>query len=245
MSIFGDHRDLDSVLISFLDIDDLRNLYQVNKYYHDLIKPKLQEYIDVCSQTTPLEMFHNNAIKTNNINIIKYVVNRINPRTTKLLWRFLATTVNLDNNVLEYLNTLDNICDYTKEIFFIFDNAYKHHVHIDVIEWYFTKLAMSIEKYEIIFKVSCKYGRLDICQRLIKRLNLVIYNTYFYEACIYGQIKIVEWLLTLDPRLVHNDDAFRAACANKHLAVIDLLCSLVPQYKYTIEHVPEYKAIIE
>lgn len=74
-------RDTDAILISFFDIDGLRNLYRVNKFYFLLIRPKLIGFITFYAKVkkikSPYWLSHETifykAIVDNNIQICIYL----------------------------------------------------------------------------------------------------------------------------------------------------------------------------
>jgi hypothetical protein len=92
-----------------------------------------------------------------------------------------------------------------------------------------------------IFKAACKYGQLDIAQKMnvfvlnevhIHRLN----NLALIEACSYGHLEVCEWLYGLGGIDIHGDyeSAFVYACANGHLSVAKWLVSLenIDQFQF-------------
>ena len=106
MSIFGDHKDLDSVLVSFLDIDDLRNLYQVNKYYHDLICPTLKDYITAFANNPINSLLK--AMHTNNINVVKYFFDNYASNINNYrCWKDVAYNnyADIQGNILDYVES--------------------------------------------------------------------------------------------------------------------------------------------
>lgn len=47
MSIFGDYKDLDTALIKHMCFNSMRYLYQVNKYYYKLLRPRINKMVDL------------------------------------------------------------------------------------------------------------------------------------------------------------------------------------------------------
>jgi hypothetical protein len=81
-----------------------------------------------------------------------------------------------------------------------------------------------------IFRVVCKFGRLDVARLLFRefalsRDELMVDNNHaFVMACEYGFLKLAQWLyvrtvMNREEALINDCIAFSLACANGHLAV--------------------------
>lgn len=72
------NKDIDTILIKLLLIDDLRNLYQTSRYYHNLIKPLLEDYIYFYSNVKHIGFFDMNdgllleSVKYGKLHVCEY-----------------------------------------------------------------------------------------------------------------------------------------------------------------------------
>jgi hypothetical protein len=72
-------------------------------------------------------------------------------------------------------------------------------------------------------------------------INQHIYVTVFVICCGYkrGYTETVRWLLTKNINIhAKNDLAFKSACRNGHLEIMNLLCERCPNYNYMINTTP-------
>ena len=132
MSLF-EHPDIDSVLLTYLSIDDLKVLSLINKYYYNLIKDILQPFKEffatrdsllitwigdpyhdcickiVLSPNTekPIEMMFIQAVFYNNYDVVKYVYDKYNPYIPGYLDDYI-------NDPNSYYNTFEGFSGITE-----------------------------------------------------------------------------------------------------------------------------------
>ena len=179
MSIF-EVKDLDNILLQFLSIDDLRALCQINKYYNQLIRIRLQGYYDFFNIVDTIKIpnyFGNNkvfmkAIQIGNLNVCKYLFNK-------------------------------NKYDIHASNEFAFQlGCEKGHLHI--AQWFFSFGNVDIHTdTDWAFRWSCSNGHLNVAKWLFSlgKIDIHAKNCYaFQNSCLNGHLNVAQWLCTLYPR---------------------------------------------
>ena len=145
MSIFK-VKDLDTILIQFLSIDDLKVFCQTNNYYNKLIRPLLQEYYDFYNivDTIKLPDYYTNkvfmkAIKNGRLNVCKYLFNKY-----------------------KYDIHFDNICVDDQCAF----RLSCVNGHLNVAKWLFSLDNFEIHPADTTFMITCATGHLNVAQWL-------------------------------------------------------------------------------
>lgn len=202
MSIFKVH-DINLILFELLDIDDLRNLYQVNTYYRKSLYATLCSffifYANINSIKLPKEIknitLFNKSIVFGNLTICKYLYRKNN--------------INIHINGNEYAI----ICCIQG--------------HFDILQW-LDSIGINMHRNYDVFKMSCKYGHIEI----IKYLQLLGANRYdsvyfFRLACEMGHIKAAKYLHSKPHDInifIYYD--FAHACMHGNIKVAKLLYSI-------------------
>ncbi len=97
--------DIDTILLKLLLVDDLRNLYRINRYYRNLIKPLLADYIYFYSNTKHIDFFDMNddlfleSVKYGRIHVCKYNYVKFTPTT---IYAGLSSSEIITQTILEY-----------------------------------------------------------------------------------------------------------------------------------------------
>ena len=210
MSIFK-VQDIDTILMQFLSIDDLRILCQVNKHYNNLIRPLLQEYYNFFDSVENIKCdisYNNNtilskAVRFGNINVCKYLLNK-----------YIYGT-------------------------YVYDNTFYYSCEIGNLN--VAKLLYSIKKVDIhryddqVFRLSCQNGHLNVAEWLFSLGNVNIHTNddfAFRYSCQTGHLNVAQWLFSLGNVNIHSnsDSAFRYSCQAGHLNVAQWLCTLCSRY---------------
>lgn len=134
--------DIDTILINFLSIDDLRCLYQANKYYYGLIKPRLQDYINFYKKVAyivSVSMNKNNTLFIQSIYYGKLEVCKYNY---------------MKNTPLMYFREPINILKYC------FDDA-RLLKHYDIAKWIHSE-AVRYRKHNHVSPILNDFAHTDI-----------------------------------------------------------------------------------
>lgn len=170
------NKDIDYLIIKLLNIDDLANLYQVNKYYCKLTKPLLNDFIAFYSKNAafPLHLRNcgtlKNAMWFGDLEISKHLFNRIKPNFDDIerAFRWSCSYGNID--IAKWLYSLDNV-----------------DIHAD---------------YDFTFIWSCRNNHLDVAKWLYSLDNFCtwVIDDAFNESCDNGHLDVTEWLCSLQSR---------------------------------------------
>lgn len=99
------------------------------------------------------------------------------------------------------------------------------------------KKSMSVAKFPTrLFQYCCKHGLLDIVQNVLAQHPFIrksaSFDNGFIVACVYGHIKLVQWLhARFDMRWtmqIGNCRALQVACKYGHVELARWLCSVEP-----------------
>ena len=175
------NKDIDTILLRFLEIDDLRNLYQTNKYYYNKIKPLLQSFIDFHLQKNMIKLpiwiknyaiLFNKTIIFGKLDVCKYYNKYYNFDIKTITDSFHLTCMNGHLEIAKWLiNTFPNIDIHAED--------------------------------EYAFRYSCYNGNLLIAKWLIEifpNIDIHAYNEFaFRYSCIYNHLEVAKWLINLDP----------------------------------------------
>ena len=173
------NKDIDTIWIQFLSIDDLRVLCQVNRYYNNLIRPLLQEYYDFYNIVDTIDMSFRvdnmiffKAIRIGNLNVCKYLLNKFNYDIHR--YDELAFTLSCEFghlNVAMWLFSLGNVYVSAREDYALRLSC--RNGHLDVVKWLYPFGVVNIYSDESAFLDSCKYGHLHVAEWLCTTRNKV------------------------------------------------------------------------
>ena len=269
MSIFKVN-DIDTILVNYLDIDSLRNLYQTDTYYRNLIRPSLDSFIKFFSEKVR-KMPHNEqfieSIKCGDIEIVKYLQKSY---TLCNCAPFNLACINGHLNIAKLLHPDKFCCSRISNFIFreTCDNG-----HLDVAKWLYNSVTnvalycnfssccqqcnninmikwldtiLSNKDYVIAFQSSCFSDKLETAQYLYSQNMHLLFarlNNVFVETCANNSLHVAKWLHSLGVNIRHNNDnAFRLSCYENATDVIHWLCSIEP--RYSVERIINYRATI-
>ena len=205
---------------------------------------------DVCSKSGNIEIIeiilqrisqHKNIIKkcfisacsNNNNDVVKYIASTFSDIPIKDILR--SSCIRKDINIVKSIAMFKNK-DYTN---MLLEYGCKTN-DVDFIK----RLIDHDYDYDIdkVLTRDYKCYKPEILEIILKDIKLDIKT--FQEACSNGNMPLVKYLsiniqdldITQD-----NDFAFKIACKNKHIKVIKFLCSINPNYSYTIAIIPTIK----
>ncbi|EFA80723.1 hypothetical protein PPL_06309 [Heterostelium album PN500] len=182
--------------------------------YLDLLK----EYFDKNDQCSHQILYRSkrNTIKTNNLTILKCIVDRFGSD-------FLSPPKKIDKDVLYYSSKYGRH-DIIKYLLGLADN---------------TPTLQQQWNYELALAISPRSGDLEMVQFLseifdyhIKRIRSIhtTYQNVFNNAALVGRIDIIEWLVNNRSKEVYLDTAmYHYAIKGGHLNVVEYLSTL-PNY---------------
>lgn len=235
MSIFV-HNDIDNILINYLEMDDLRKLYQVNTYYNKMVRNELEPYIKLFSHIKIKGEYKKqkewniflSAMMFGDIKVCKYLKGKFGGKffDEKFSYKVLQSAVRYDRLIIlkwlyeEYnsdilIHILQYACEYNK---------------LEIAQW-----THSIDKTLIngecnFFGIACENGYLELAQWLNS-----IYPDYhgdieeeFMISCERGNLNILQWLYTFDKNILDGDceTCFIIACENGNIDVAKWLYSI-------------------
>jgi len=231
---------VDDLIISFVDVQSIKPLACLSKYYTLKLRPLVLHILDVEAPTGKpyknrsairaiekgYEWWIRQSIKTIAYNhgallfkacklgrfaILKYLMSLV-PSGCKLLF---------DNFV--HLDRMFKLCASSR--------------NTDILEYVWSydqlhdkELASPFVLYDCLL-AACKHGSSDMCRKILGLaeslgFRLPVHSGYekaFRMACQYGHDDIAEWLVLLENKGygkidIHkrSDDAFRSACMNGH-----------------------------
>lgn len=270
MSIFK-VADIDTILVNHLDIDELRNLYQINTYYRNLIRPSLDSFIKFFSEKVR-KMSRSGqyieSVKYGNIEIVKYLQKYNNSCNCNV---FPVACAYGHLNIAKLLHQAVWCCCNGK-IIHVFEETCLND-HLDVAKWLYTEIKnipfyvafeecckycnnfdmikwldaiLKTKDYHKAFSNSCIGGKLETAQYLYSQYSHYLHNSLnipFQDACINNHLDVAKWLHSLGVNIRHNNDiAFKSSCNENAIDIIHWLCSMEP--RYSAEPIINYRAII-
>ena len=210
MSIFK-VQDIDTILIQFLSIDDLRNLYQVNTYYRTLLYPLLQNfiafYLNYNSIILPKWVIRNKSFNKSvifgNLEVCKHLYHKISTESA--------------NN-----NTHDEDISH--------DPGYR----IESREYWLNYIGDQNIADNQGFHLACCNNKLDIAKFIysLGNFNKIFgYTHAFNGTCENGHINMAKWLYSFGqihntPNKFNYDDSFTYCCKNNHIELAQWLISV-------------------
>jgi hypothetical protein len=225
MSICGG--DIDLLLIEFLAVDDLRSLYQVNKFYWNLIRRKLQVFhlfFGDYNQKRPKSLRPHNphnmlieAIKYGKVEICEYICSKY------------GIDIHYDNeeafrtccsfNLEELAQWLYSRSNFSINIRVAEDLCFSHaclNGNLKMAKW-LLELDNTIDTHgtrERALRYACEGGHLNVIKWLFEiSSNRNIYlcdGLLFRNACEYGELKLVKLLYGIDENIDVNQWGTRA-----------------------------------
>ena len=166
------NKDIDTILIQSLSIDDLRIFCQTNKYYNQLIRQTLQEYYDfytIIDTIVVYDYINTNkvlmkAIKIGNLNVCKYLFNKYKCDIHAL--NDLAFQLSCQYGhlyIAKWLLSSGNVDIHANN-----DPAFQlscYNGHLNVAKWLLSLGNFNIRAYDdYAFKLSCEKGHLNVAQ---------------------------------------------------------------------------------
>lgn len=262
MSIFH-HHNINILIINYLNVDDLRSLYQVNKYCYNLIKPFLDEYILFfqLNHGTKNELFLK-SIKDGNLNLFKYLFKYDN---TCFCEHFYNACIYDHLNIVKVLKEYQHgccsqfrnilyqhVCEKNNLIILKFLDEFETSIpryinisecchicsNIDIIEYIINTTIDTNTTMNIYFKNVCMNNNLEIIKWFYEKYKIHI-NVYdgFISACVHNKVVTAQWLYKNFNINIHtyNDEAFTISCYEDAYEVAEWLCSIEPQYHINIK----------
>ena len=173
------NKDIDPFIFTFLHIDNLRSLYQVNHYMRKLLTHRLANFIKFYSIITSIHLpwwiknnlSFNKAILFGDIDVCIYIYRKF--------------TINIHDNDEESFQ-LCCCCG-----------------HLDIAQWLFSLGNVNIHiDSDNPFQWCCQYGHLDVAKWLFSLGNIKFRSGNHYAfrlSCLNNHIHVAQWLCSIEP----------------------------------------------
>lgn len=257
MSIFKEHIDIDKILINHLILVSKVRLYQTNRYYRNLIKPLINDYILVYTplfyETRHNEKYISKAIKTNNNEVIKYIFSKYNFSDHNITFSISLMICDLKLETFKCVCNLKKSNEPQMDLTSIFAATFACN-RFDIAQYIYDFQKNNIKIYMINLDVILRDKICKVCSKecltwyidIFKHQLHIDYYECFKTACVNDNFEIAEYLITqnkIDIRK-HDDLIFRLVCEGNNLKMIKFLCAQIPQYSFEEKIKVTYKPII-
>lgn len=137
------YKDIECIILNKLDIENLKKMSYVSKYYNHIIKEKLDKYykfFNVVNMVQKLKLtdWITNAIEIEDIDILKYLINNSKNETEHNLNFALKLSCETGNSKMSknimLLLTYYNIENINIILYEAFKKAYNNY-HYNIIKW--------------------------------------------------------------------------------------------------------------
>ena len=236
-------KDVDTIILQFLSVDDLKILRLVNTHYNNLIIPLLQEYLDFYTYAKTNNLYSSDksdkifriAIEYGNLNVCKYLHSKFkydihNKDENFFRW----SCYNNKLHIAKWLHSLGGIDTHIQE-----DDAFVQSCI------YSLDCAIWLHSFGNICSSAVHRGFLNGSRNNFK-IAKWLYSVYnitkntkeyaFMNSCEDNRITTAKWLYSLGGINIraNNDRAFKASCSFRYKDIAEWLCTLYTGYHITI-----------
>lgn len=203
MSIFKQYINIDNHVIKFLNEHDLANLSQVNTYYSNLIKPKIQQLINFFAKNKKCDknILFLDAIKTGELSVCTYLKDRYKMLNATLNDAFVKSCSKGFFNIIKWLSTLIEIKRDTYVFKDSFSSACKNNnqeIAIWLVKNYSCDRDDDIFGDMSLFCICCQFGALETAKYIYSRnkVNLQNNNSDIIVSCCINNpnLEFIQWL---------------------------------------------------